>query len=44
MSTDSTPAVHVVDVSKARLDVCLLPSGPTLGVDNTDDSVARSQR
>jgi len=34
--------VHVgVDVCKARLDVCLLPSGRTFSFDNTDDGVAR---
>lgn len=42
MSAAVTPAVHVgIDVSKARLDVCLLPGGQTFGVDNTDDGVAQ---
>ena len=40
-STDVAP-IHVgIDVSKARLDVCLLPAGQTLSVDNTDDGVAQ---
>src|SRR5947208_11692890 len=40
-SSDVAP-VHVgIDVSKARLDVCLLPAGQTLSVDNTDDGVAQ---
>jgi transposase len=35
-------AVHVgIDVSKARLDVSLLPSGQTLSVDNSDAGVAQ---
>jgi transposase len=46
MSAEPTivPAVPVhvgVDVCKARLDVCLLPSGQTLTVDNSDDGIAR---
>jgi transposase len=40
-STDVTAAVHVgIDVCKARLDVCLLPGGQTLSVENTDAGVA----
>ena len=40
MSTDLAPAVHVgIDVSKARLDVCLLPMNQTFSVDNTDDGI-----
>jgi transposase len=38
----TVPAVHVgVDVSKARLDVCLLPSGQTFSFDNGDDGIER---
>src|SRR5205823_5265827 len=34
--------VHVgIDVSKARLDVCVLPGGQTLSVDNSDDGIAQ---
>jgi transposase len=36
------PPVRVfvgIDVSKSRLDVCLLPSGQTLGVDNSDSGI-----
>ena len=37
----ATP-VHVgIDVSKARLDVCILPSAETLSVDNTDGGIAQ---
>jgi transposase len=43
MSTGTTPpAVHVgIDVSKARLDVCLLPMNQSFSVANTDDGIAR---
>jgi transposase len=45
MSTTAVPVhvpVHVgIDVSKARLDVCLLPSEQTFGIDNSDDGIAR---
>jgi transposase len=38
----SASPVHVgIDVAKARLDVCLLPGGQTLGVANDDDGIAR---
>jgi transposase len=41
MSVSVTP-VHVgVDVAKARLDVCLLPSRQTLSVGNDDDGIAQ---
>ena len=42
MSSVTAEAVHVgIDVSKARLDVCLLPTGQTLAVDNTDEGIAQ---
>jgi transposase len=37
----TTTPVHVgIDVAKARLDVCVLPTGQTLSVDNDDDGIA----
>jgi len=42
LPTETAVPVHVgIDVSKARLDVCLLPGGQALSVDNTDDGVAQ---
>jgi transposase len=42
MSHVTPVPVHVgIDVSKARLDVCVLPSGQTLSVDNSDDGIAQ---
>jgi len=36
------PSVHVgIDVAKAKLDVCLLPSGQTLSVGNDDQGIAQ---
>ena len=41
-ATSTTVPVHVgIDVSKARLDVCLLPMNQTFGFDNTDDGIVR---
>lgn len=38
----TTTPVHVgVDVAKARLDVCVLPTGQTLSVNNDDDGIAQ---
>ena len=42
MDAKATAPVHVgIDVAKARLDVCLLPTGQTLSVENNDDGIAR---
>ncbi len=41
MTATATP-VHVgIDVAKARLDVCVLPTGQTLSVNNDDDGIAQ---
>jgi len=35
-------SVHVgIDVSKARLDICILPHGQTLDVENSDDGISK---
>jgi transposase len=46
MSTTTTTTVPVpvhvgIDVCKARLDVCVLPTNQAFGVDHTDDGIAR---
>jgi len=42
MPTLTAPAVHIgIDVSKAKLDACSLPSGQCLTVDNTDEGIAQ---
>jgi transposase len=40
-AANSTPVYVGIDVAKDRLDICLLPSGQTLSVDNTDEGIAR---
>jgi transposase len=38
----TTTPVHVgIDVAKAKLDVCVLPTGATLSVNNDDDGIAQ---
>lgn len=41
-NTNAPPAVHVgIDVAKAKLDVCLWPSGQTLSASNDDQGIAQ---
>ena len=38
----TAPPLHVgIDVAKAGLDVCVLPTGQTLSVNNDDDGIAQ---